>query len=350
MTALLERIQSANTGIPEKLGEWAAKSTPETLFRVNLKRLSRDIGIPVAELLPLFLRFTHQGIFNLAWEFHCPDCNAIPDFKHNFADVKSQGQCAACNLTFRNTLDKNIEVTFTVHPSVVELPEEIRKNFIADMLEGIRTRSYKMPEVFLSGLECLNNETFREMFGDQVLSTDESLNVETVSFLFTDIKGSTQMYSDLGDTRSYEIVREHFKILFNKIVENGGIIVKTIGDAVMGSFLTPEKALKAAVEAHEEFKKREWANIGMLQIKMGIHAGNAIVVNLNKSVDYFGNTVNTAARIQSSVEDHSIRFSRRVFDDTGVYEFLKSRKAQLRKRVENFKGINDPIETYTFTP
>ncbi|MBI3395524.1 MAG: adenylate/guanylate cyclase domain-containing protein, partial [Spirochaetia bacterium] len=240
--------------------------------------------------------------------------------------------------------------TFTVHPGVVQIPEEVPNRFKEEMMAAVKAKTFKMPETFLSGLECMNNDTFREQFGNQVLSTDESLNVETISFLFTDIKGSTRMYSDLGDTRSYEIVRDHFKILFAKIVENGGVVVKTIGDAVMGSFLTPDKALIAAVQAHEEFKKRQWNDVGFLQIKMGIHSGNAIVVNMNNALDYFGNTVNTAARIQSAVEDHSIRFSSRVFADPAAMQFLKSRKATVRRRVESFKGIPEPVETYTFVP
>jgi len=183
-----------------------------------------------------------------------------------------------------------------------------------------------------------------------VLSAQESLAVETVTFLFTDIKVSTQMYSELGDTRSYEIVREHFKILYSAVENHGGNVVKTIGDAVMASFLRPVNALKAAAEAHARFASRSWDKAGKLSIKMGLHMGSAIVVNLNDSVDYFGNTVNLAARVQASVDDHAVRFTQRVFDDPETNGWLRNQKARLRHRQMLFKGISGPVDVYTYIP
>lgn len=336
--------------MPQHLAAFFDAAAPVDLYRVNLKRLESRLSIPVQRLLDLFLRMVSKGLFDLSWEYHCPHCNAIPDFKHNFGDLKSESFCPLCDLSFRNTLDQNVEVTFTAHPTLLEIPEDVRARTRSDMIEGAKNKSLKMPEQFLSGLACLNNAVFQELFGEQVLSTEESLQVGTVTFLFTDIKGSTQMYSDLGDAKSYEVVRDHFKILFRAIVDNNGMVVKTIGDAVMGSFLRPVDALKAALSAHAEFKKREWTNVGYLKIKMGIHTGNAIVVTLNDSADYFGNTVNLAARIQSSVEDHAVRFSKRVLEDPEVLSYLKKQKASLKKRSESFKGINEQVEVYTLNP
>lgn len=336
--------------VPQPLAAFFDAAAPVDLFRVNLRRLETRLGIPAGQLLSIFLRLVSAGLFDLSWEYHCPHCKAIPDFKHNFADLKSDSFCPLCDVSFRNTLDQNVEVTFTAHPFLIEIPQEVRDRFKNEMIRSAQGRALQMPEQFLSGLACMNNAVFQELFGEQVLSAEESLQVGTVTFLFTDIKGSTQMYSDLGDARSYEVVRDHFKILFQAIVENNGMVVKTIGDAVMGSFLRPADALKAALSAHEQFKKREWTSVGYLKIKMGIHTGNAIVVNLNNAADYFGNTVNLAARIQASVDNHDIRFSTRVLEDPDVMTFLKKRKAVLRKRVESFKGINEPVDVYTFTP
>ena len=323
---------------------------PQQFFRLNLKLLSRQTQVPTHELLTIFLKLVDAGLFNLSWEYHCTHCNGIPGFEHKFSGLKSEGECAMCNLSFRNTLDKNIEVTFTAHAAFVEIPPDVAEKAKEAMINAVKERRLAMPEYYVSGLECMNNETFRELFGDQVLSTEESLAVETATFLFTDIKGSTQMYSDLGDARSYDIVREHFKILFTSISKNNGLVVKTIGDAVMGSFLRPLDALNAALEAHREFAGRELSQAGYLKIKMGLHAGSAIVVNMNKSVDYFGNSVNLAARVQGSVEDHEISFTRRILDDNPVNAFLKTKRARLRHKAQNFKGINGQVDVYTLSP
>lgn len=344
-----EKIQNI-TEIGRDLASFFDTAEPQDLFRINLKLLSRSTGAPFHDLLTIFLKLVDAGLFNLSWEYHCTHCNGIPGFKHNFGELKSEGECALCNISFRNTLDKNIEVTFTAHASFVEIPAAIMEQAKEAMMAAVKEQRLAMPAEFVSGLECLNNETFRDLFGEQVLSTQESLAVETATFLFTDIKGSTQMYSDLGDARSYDIVREHFKILFAAIARNNGIVVKTIGDAVMGSFLKPLDAFTAALEAHREFASRELNQAGYLKIKMGIHSGSAIVVNLNNAVDYFGNSVNLAARVQGSVENHEVSFTRRVLDDSAVHAYLKSKRARLRHKAEHFKGINGPVDVYTLSP
>ena len=257
--------------MPQPLSAFFAAAAPVDLFRVNLRKLETRLGIPPGQLLDIFLRLVSKGLFDLSWEYHCPHCKAIPDFKHSFADLKADSFCPLCDVSFRNTLDQNVEVTFTAHPTLIEIPAEVRDHFKNEMIQRAKARTLELPDQYLSGLACMNNAVFQELFGEQVLSAEESLQVGTVTFLFTDIKGSTQMYSDLGDARSYEVVRDHFKILFRAIVENNGMVVKTIGDAVMGSFLLPADALKAALFAHEEFKKREWTSVGYLTIKMGIH-------------------------------------------------------------------------------
>lgn len=347
-----EKIRNAagTVEISAALAAFFDTATPQDLFRINLKLLARKTGMPFQDLLTLFLKLVNAGLFNLSWEYHCTHCNGIPGFKHNFGELKSEGECAMCNLSFRNTLDKNIEVTFTAHPTFAEIPAPVFDQAKEAMIAAVKEKRLAMPAEFVSGLECLNNETFRELFGEQVLSTQESLAVETATFLFTDIKGSTQMYSDLGDAKSYDIVREHFKILFAAIARNNGVVVKTIGDAVMGSFLKPIDAFNAALEAHREFASRELSQAGYLKIKMGIHSGSAIVVNLNNSVDYFGNSVNLAARVQGSVENHEVSFTRRVLDDAAVHAFLQSKHARLRHKAEQFKGINGPVDVYTLSP
>ncbi|GAB4427704.1 MAG: hypothetical protein OHK0011_09690 [Turneriella sp.] len=82
---------------------------------------------------------------------------------------------------------------------------------------------------------------------------------------------------------------------------------------------------------------------------MGMHTGSAIVVNLNNAVDYFGNTVNLAARVQSSVEDHAVRFTRRVLEDPAVNAALRARRARLKHRVMSFKGISGEVDVYTLS-
>lgn len=205
------------------------------------------------------------------------------------------------------------------------------------MLEAVKENRYSMPARFLSGMDCLHSAVFRELFGEDVLSAEESLDIERASILFTDIKGSTRMYSDLGDTTSYNVVRNHFKILFRNIEEEKGVVVKTIGDAVMASFRSPADAMKAALRIHNDFRAERLDPVGHLEIPVGLHTGPAIVVNLNDRIDYFGNSVNMAARIQGQVQSHSIGFSVTVFEDRNV-------RRELRQSLDQRSAEGEPVD------
>lgn len=321
----------------ERLLPFFESATPSELFRINAAELADRLQASKDDVRDFFLYATDDGIFRLSWEFHCPHCNAVADFKHNFGEVKGSGFCALCDLNFRNVLDSNVEVTFTVHSAIMTLPSSIEEEYRAAMLEAVKENRYSMPARFLSGMDCLHSAVFRELFGEEVLSAEESLDIERASILFTDIKGSTRMYSDLGDTTSYNVVRNHFKMLFRNIEEEKGVVVKTIGDAVMASFRSPADAMKAALRIHNDFRAERLDPIGHLEIRVGLHTGPAIVVNLNDRIDYFGNSVNMAARIQGQVQSHSIGFSVTVFEDRNV-------RRELRQSLDQRSAEGEPVD------
>lgn len=335
--------------LPE-LDAWLAKATTPELYRVNLKSLSSQLNTPMEPLLTVFLHAVQRGAFKLNWEYHCPHCDAIPDFKHNFNELSSEGFCGLCNLAFRNALDSNVQVTFTVQPTLQELSQQFLDEQMQNMMAAVQAGTWSQNLPFLSGLECLNNPLYQSIFGTEVLSAEESLEISKVTLLFTDIKGSTQMYSRLGDAASYRIVRDHFKILFREIEAQGGVVIKTIGDAVMASFIRPEDGVKAALGAYEVFKQREWDSVGKLEIKMGLHTGPVIVVNMNDHLDYFGNTVNKSARIQAVAENHTVCFTQEILDEPKVKQALKNWQSQHAGKVfqhtVRLKGIDGPVDFY----
>lgn len=350
MATLSESLMKKTGPLAAPLSQWFDGAALTQLFRMNLRLIAQELSLPLKDILSSFLKGVKNGAFTLAWEYHCPHCNGIPDFKHRFDELSSGSFCPLCNVDFRNSLDKNVEVTFTLHPSLGEIPQPHQDQVKAEMLEAIKQQALLMPPVFLSGLDCMNNETFQELFGSEVLSSEESLEIGHVTLLFTDIKGSTEMYTRVGDVVSYRIVRDHFKVLFGKIQENGGLVVKTIGDAVMASFVKPENAVKAALEAYEAFQTLTWDSIGKLEIKMGIHEGGVIAVTMNNRMDFFGNTVNMAARIQGMAEDHSVCLTKEVMEQPSVRAYLKTwkqgRSEKIFRHKSQLKGIQGLTSYY----
>jgi adenylate cyclase len=136
---------------------------------------------------------------------------------------------------------------------------------------------------------------FRRHFGSEVLMPGTEVAVRQTAFLFTDLKGSTALYAEQGDAPGYATVREHFAVLEALIEREGGGIVKTIGDAVMAVFPTLAQALGAALSIQRE-------GPAGLVIKCGVHAGPSLAIEANGGLDYFGQTVNIAARIQAQSE------------------------------------------------
>lgn len=102
-------------------------------------------------------------------------------------------------------------------------------------------------EPFLSGKLLLTTQTFQDLFRSEVVSRSEGIGVKDITFLFTDLKGSTNLYDRIGDLKAYYMVRQHFDTLSNVITNNSGAIVKTIGDAVMATFMNPVDAVNTAV-------------------------------------------------------------------------------------------------------
>lgn len=152
---------------------------------------------------------------------------------------------------------------------------------------------------FLSGAEVLSNQTFLDLFPTETIVAGEGLAVQRLALLFTDLQGSTALYERIGDMKAFDLVRRHFGYLREVITRNSGALVKTIGDAVMASFVNPLDALRAALEMRariEEFNAE--AGHALISIKFGLHTGACLAVTLNDRLDYFGQTVNIAARVQ----------------------------------------------------
>ena len=140
-----------------------------------------------------------------------------------------------------------------------------------------------------------------------------------MTLLFTDLRGSTALYERIGDAGAYRLVREHFAFLAAAVREADGAIVKTIGDAVMAAFGDPAKAVSAALAIQNRVSVFNTTHgPELIAIKLGLHQGPCIAVTLNDRLDYFGSTVNLAARLQGESHGGDIVLSERLAADPAV--------------------------------
>ena len=172
---------------------------------------------------------------------------------------------------------------------------------------------------YLSGGMLLTRQTFRKLFRSERVDEEEGLGIRQVTFLFTDLKGSTALYERLGDLNAYGLVREHFALLDAVAHKHAGAIVKTIGDAVMAAFSRPADAVAAALRILQEIDDLNRKHGGpAIILKVGAHCGPSIAVTLNENLDYFGQTVNIAARVQSFADAGQICLSEALYTAPGA--------------------------------
>lgn len=173
-------------------------------------------------------------------------------------------------------------------------------------------------EEALTGERVTALQAFRDICAADRLRPGDGTGVDQVALMFTDLKSSTALYRAIGDAPAYGQVRSHFAFLAGLVREHEGAVIKTMGDAVLAAFAEPADAVAAALSVQRgiaDFNRDNGAN---LAVKIGIHAGPCLVVTLNDRLDYFGQTVNLAARLQGQSLGGDIVLSERIRSDPMV--------------------------------
>ena len=198
--------------------------------------------------------------------------------------------------------------------------------------------------------EVTTLQHFRDLFSDEVLRPGEEIGIRSLTILFSDLVGSTAMYNRIGDAPSYAVVREQFAYLQRIVRRFDGAIVKTIGDAIMAAFVNPGQAVNAALAIQQSIDElhRAYPN-SPLTIRLGLHTGPCIAVNLNGRLDYFGTTVNLAARLETLSQGNDIIVSKAVYSDPGIKALLATKAVQVEPFQTSIKGFDEGFELYRLT-
>ena len=200
---------------------------------------------------------------------------------------------------------------------------------------------------FLTAKRLLTNQTFRDLYGADTLDVDQRLKITSLTFLFTDLKGSTALYERVGDLAAYDLVRAHFHVLYEIVAAEAGAVVKTIGDAVMATFPTPDRAVAAALRMREAMRNlSDERHRGDLLLKIGIHEGPCLAVRLNDRQDYFGQTVNIAARVQNLAVSRSIFATAPVVENMDTSSLLKASGLAPVPHLRSVQGIANELAVY----
>ena len=407
-----DRLQAyplRDSTLDQRFREWMLTTDDDSLLRINAYNLAAGWNVAEGAVLLWLIYASQVGIFDLHWEAHCSHCNAPTIITDHLGAIGHEAECKMCQVTGSVHSDENVEVRFTINPSIRAIQPSLQATmppgavavgqwdtaqpitmkmeqpgeyFLVNLVAGrpvamtrfdvikektpipeMKVTFYPesaspaftelgpgtttftvegIPHVFgvyrdntqklilrrrVTGLDVMMMPQFKDIFAHDTLSQRESLSVKSLTILFTDITGSTAMYKRLGDVRAYNLVRDHFDILFREIEKHSGLVIKTIGDSVMAAFTSPDHALQAALAVQhsiKHFNDKRTPESGVILVKIGLHTGSAIAVNLNNTLDYFGNMVNLAARIQSKSRSEEILMSEEVHRDPNVQHLLSS--------------------------
>ncbi len=410
----------------DALIDWIRTGDDADLHRIQIRERARVWKLPETELLKVALYATRAGLLTLSWDTVCPHCRGVRDENGTLGSLQSSSRCDACQVTFTTDTVESVEVTFRVHPSIRNVPEQLycsaepaKKSHIrvqwtlpAGATVGVMPRlepgRYTMwraqqggwyldvedeggdrdakirwaphpkdtvikaptgaeivlentagePEVFtieqakwsdhaLRAGQLLSFQEFRDLFSEEYIGADVRLGVGEQTLLFTDVVGSTAFYAERGDPGAFMEIKRHFDEVFAIVAECRGAVVKTIGDAVMATFIDPIDSLRAAYKIHKAFHPTR--SDTPIRLRISLNTGPCIAVRLNANADFFGGTVNVAAKLQALAEGYQIAMSDATYRSPGVAEYLAEQQAPLEQLSYTSKALPAPVGVRRWT-
>src|SRR5215469_8380183 len=268
-----------------------------------------------------------------------------------FLDVKGEPTRERQNLSLVFDKLRAPTGTMTMHPGPLRLSLENRTD--TRLLPGLWIAGDKLHELlgrrrpFLTAKRLLTNQVFRDLYGTDTIDVEQRLKITSLTFLFTDLKGSTELYERVGDIVAFDLVRAHFQVLNEIVAAESGAVVKTIGDAVMATFPTPDRAVAAALRMREAMARLNGAHDSEdLALKIGIHEGPCLAVVLNDRQDYFGQTVNIASRVQGLAMSPAIFATHSVVGNPRASAILEESGLKPVAQRSALRGITNEMAVY----
>jgi class 3 adenylate cyclase len=199
----------------------------------------------------------------------------------------------------------------------------------------------RLPGWVLTAAELIRRQSFIDHFSSEVLHPELQAEVGTITLMFSDLVGSTKLYRERGDADAFAVVNDHFRLLKGVLNDHQGTLIKTVGDAIMAVFEEPEKAVACGVAMQR--KMSEESDLGL---RLGLHVGPCLAVTLNNRLDYFGGTVNQAARMEGQSRPGEMVLSDSLFQDGEVREWLETNEIEVEEDQVLVKGIEKSLPIF----
>jgi class 3 adenylate cyclase len=311
--------------------------------------LGHALGLNEQAALELLVAMVHEGLCDLYWTAHCAQCNKTAREWAHLAGARHETDCAGCGARVEVTLDQNLHVRFALN-----------RRYRTGRL-GVPATTRAQPLITpvatpLTGLDVLNLQVFRDLLAGEVLLPEESLRVTRVALLFSDLRGSTALYARKGDPVAFGLVREHYGLVAAQVRAARGAVVKMVGDGMMASFADPAAGLRASLAIQQDLsrfnQRRGLHGDDALKLKLGLHAGSCLGVNLNGRMDYFGTAVNIAARVEGLATGDDVVTTAAVLAEASARQVLDEVRragAQVSEFATRLRGLEEAVQVVRIT-
>jgi class 3 adenylate cyclase len=257
-----------------------------------------------------------------------------------YVDVADAGAASA-----GTTDDAPAVVAWADHPAGTAIAAG-RDTAIELINDGADAASYRLQRATwsddaLRAGQLLSFQDFRDLFSEDYIAADVRLGVGEQTLLFTDVVGSTAFYAARGDPAAFVEIKRHFDEVFAIVVKHRGAVVKTIGDAVMAAFVNPIDAVRASHEIHRAFHPGR--DDTPIRLRISLNTGPCIAVRLNANADFFGGTVNVAAKLQALAEGYQIAMSEATYRSPSVADYLAEQGAALDELQYTSRALPEPV-------
>lgn len=406
------------------LVSWIRTGDDIDLHRIQIRERAQVWQLPEADLLSVALHATRSGLLALSWDTVCPHCRGVRDELRTMSELPAASHCPVCDVDFTTEAPEAIEVTFRVHPSIRDVPEQLycsaepaRKDHVRVQLavapgaevalapqlapgrytvwagpaggwyldvvpdgprEPVRWAAHAEGTVVVAAPDAplalrndasesarfsiqratwsdhalrtghlLGFQDFRDLFSEDYIGADVRLGIGEQTLLFTDVVGSTAFYVERGDPAAFVEIKRHFDEVFAIVAAHRGAVVKTIGDAVMATFGDPVDAVRASRKIHDAFHPARADT--PIRLRISLNTGPCIAVRLNANADFFGGTVNLAAKLQALAEGHQIAMSEATYHAPGVAAYLAGEGAALEELAYSSIALSAPVGVRRWT-
>lgn len=322
--------------------QWLRSAEDRELYQVNPRYLAEVLRWPLERTLDALTAAIAEELWHLHWEVWCPVCGAALEADDHLGEVAAHVHCPQCQAESDVMLDQAVSVSMTVDSRLRRLRPARRDD--PAFRQEVNARLGRLPALYL-----INRPLFRQVLGEQILPPAHSLGVDHLAVFFSDLKSSTLLYQRLGDAAAFALVREHFEVVFRAVEAHGGAAVKTMGDGVMGTFFDNAAALRGVMEAVRGLQAvNQRAGLQgdeRLRLKVGLYAGPCIVVTLNHRLDYFGSTVNIAARLSALAQGDEILLGETILQQPEARDLVE-RSGSLTALDTSLRGVLQPVPIY----